>query len=75
MVMTGFSYPSIHSLVVMFLNIIFHIFINIEIYQAITDLVENLGHLIIAAKTVVENLLRPELLDIVWMINEVIEKA
>ena len=49
MVVKALSYPSIHSLVVVFLNIIFHVFIIIQINQAIGDLVENSGRLFIAA--------------------------
>ena len=75
MVVKGLSYPSIHSLLVVLLNTIFYIFISIGIYQVIADLVENLGHIVIAAKKVVENVLRSQLLDIVCMINEVVKEA
>ena len=75
MAVKGFSYPSIHSLVVVFLNTSFHISINFGIYQAIADLVENVGHIFIAAKKVVENVLRSQLLDIVCIINEVVKEA
>ena len=75
MVVKALSYPSIHSLVVVFLNTSFHFFISIGRYQAIADLVENLGHIFIALKSVVENVLRSQLLDIVCMINEVLKEA
>ena len=71
----SWSYPSIHSLVVVFLNTIFHIFISFGIYQVIADLVEKLGHIFIAAKKVGENVLRSELLDIVCVINDVVKEA
>ena len=75
MVMKGFSYPSFHSHVVVFLNISSHFFISIEIYLVSVDLVESLDRLFITAKTVVENVLRSQLLNIVCMINEVVKEA
>ena len=75
MLVKAFSYPSIPSLVVVFLNTSFHFFLSIGIYQAIADLVENFGHIFIASKTVVENVLRSQLLHIVCMINELVKEA
>ena len=74
MVVKGFSYPSIHALAVVFLNTRFHTFISFGVYQVIGNLVENLGHIFITAKIVVENVLRSQLLDIVCMINKVVKE-
>ena len=66
MFMKCLSYLSIHPLIVVFLNMIFHFFINSKIYQVIGDLIENLGHLfIVVVDIVVENLLRSQFLHIV----------
>ena len=66
MFMKCLNYPSIHPLIVVFLNMIFHFFINSRIYHVIGNLIENLCHLFITVvDTVVENLLRSEFLHIV----------